>query len=677
MHTFFSRLEIVSFLTFSFFIIPLSFCPGVVDPGLSMHFCLLALLIAVLAIVRCIRYTVFPQEQVQGIPTIFTIFCAGYCCICLASIIPSINKSESVFEIAKIFLFASYIWFASTIVRRCFDRIHSIAKAVTVSSLIIAILGIFEYWGVFHLLDNGWVGPGVTMISRNLLSSYLFLCLGFVLFVVVAARQRAWRFLGFLAYAAIIYIFLATRTRAVWLGCLGGLLCTIIITAALRFPLLFSLLRTQKKNIPILAILPFISLVAVSFLKPANSDLPSLAQRAATIVDPGFESNNQRLLLWRKTIFMSLGHPFLGVGAGNWKIVLPRYGIGDLLCPDLNFIEIRPYNDFLWVLAETGIFGLMLYGGLFLLSALFCVQSLRNARDRTIAFCSVLLLFTLIGFAIISFFDFPKERIEHLTLFGVILAVCASIGAASLKPFSNRFTSKVTGVFPTPPLDIPISARSEGIKQGALFTGGAGTTSVPCTHTYEPHGKRGQWQRHAFAAASLLCALACLWIGAVRLSGDINDATMRGLWKNREWQKAIAAANRASSVLYTMEPTSTPLRWYRGVANFKLGNIDQAFLDYSQAYAFHPWHLNVLNDLGTCYSLKGDQKRAIECYTNALAVSPFFEPTLINLAAVYYNGGQYDQAYKYITMSKSPHTDSRFESFFKIISQKANKRVCP
>ncbi len=129
--------------------------------------------------------------------------------------------------------------------------------------------------------------------------------------------------------------------------------------------------------------------------------------------------------------------------------------------------------------------------------------------------------------------------------------------------------------------------------------------------------------------------------------------------------------------MYTMEPTSTPLSWYRGTAQFKLGNVEHAFLDYRRAYSIHPWHLGVLNDLGTCYSLKGDHKRAIACYTDALSVSRQFEPGLINLAAVYYNLGSFDSAYSIISRSKSPHTDPRFEPFYRAISQKVMKGRSP
>jgi O-antigen ligase len=623
-----SRLESILILGFSFFIIPLSYVPNPIDPGLSLRFCLLSVLIAALAIVRLARLARAPRDRFPGAPTPISLCCTLYFFTCLLSIIPSINKSESVFEIAKVFLFCNVVWFVSSSMRRGFAHLHSIARAAAVSALVIASIGILEYWGVIRFLATDYVVPGATMINKNLLSSYLFLCLGFSLFAAICSRSRAWRILGFAAYAAILYVLLATQTRAVWLGAIGGFTSAIALLFLLQFSFLSSLAHTGKKAIIALILIPLIMVAVVSILRPAASTLPSLATRASTIVDPKFESNNQRIILWRKTLRMARDFPLLGAGAGTWKILLPRYGIGDLLWPELYSIEVRPYNDFLWILSENGIFGLLFYAGFFLVSAVYCLRALRTGQNPTTVAGAALLLFTIAGFAIISFFDFPKERIEHLTLFGVLIAACTSLGADREK---ISFTSN----------------------------------------------SASQWPRYAALAILFTGSIACLWIGINRLSGDIHDAVMRDHWKRQEWKEAITEADRAASPLYTMDPTSTPLRWYRGVANFRLGHIDLALQDYLLARDNHPWHLHVLNDLGTCYSLKGNQPRAKACYYEALAISPFFEATLINLAVIYYNNGQYDSAYCIISRSKSPHYDPRFESFNTMISRKVTNPQCP
>lgn len=620
--SFLSRLEFPIYIIFSFFLIPFSFCPGIVDPGLSLRFILLSVLVAFLAGVQLARRARLPNDQAVEVPPIFVFCCAGYLIVSVVSIIPSINKAEAVFETAKVLLFCLYILLTIGVINRSPGKMRGIAKAIVVSALCISIFGVLEYWGVYRIIDNGWVSPGVTMINRNLLSSYLFLCSGFLLFAVTNYKGL-WRTLGLISCAGVLYILLAIQTRAVWLGCIGGALTAFTAVATLRRRSALAFVGREKKLVVAIGVVVLLAIAAVSLFKPAGIQTPSLVQRAASVTDSRFDSNRERLALWRKTVSMIAEHPLAGVGTGNWKIMLPKYGLGDLLCTDMTNIEVRPYNDFLWTAAETGIAGVLFYLVFFVLGIVYAARSLRNARGKTVSLLSVALLYAISGFGIISFFDFPKERIEHLVLFGTVLASAVSTGIEK----SGQ----------------PAQTRKR--NQGLWYT-------------------------------ALACACGCLCIGAMRLNGDINDAAMRSFGTNKEWHKAIFAADRASSAFYTVEPTSTPLTWYRGVAEFKLGDSAAAFRDFAKARAFHPWHLNVLNDLGACCNAHKDRKRAIECFSGAVAISPLFEPALVNLAAVYYNAGQYDSAYCIILRCKSPHVDPRFEPFYKAISEKVNIGGC-
>jgi len=86
-----------------------------------------------------------------------------------------------------------------------------------------------------------------------------------------------------------------------------------------------------------------------------------------------------------------------------------------------------------------------------------------------------------------------------------------------------------------------------------------------------------------------------------------------------------------------MDPASTPLPWYRGIANFSLGNTAEALEDFKKAYRIHPYHIHVLNNLGTCYALSGDYQTASKYYKKAIAISPGFIEAVDNLKSVSLN----------------------------------------
>jgi tetratricopeptide (TPR) repeat protein len=123
------------------------------------------------------------------------------------------------------------------------------------------------------------------------------------------------------------------------------------------------------------------------------------------------------------------------------------------------------------------------------------------------------------------------------------------------------------------------------------------------------------------------------------------------------WDVVIQEIDEAYSSYATLDPMVTPLPWYRGVAHFSKNNTVAALDDFKRAYAIHPYHIHVLNNLATCYETSGDHFAAIEFYNKALAISPRFEESLLNLTAVYFNLGNYEEAYQTILKcgdSKNP-----------------------
>jgi O-antigen ligase len=105
-------------------------------------------------------------------------------------------------------------------------------------------------------------------------------------------------------------------------------------------------------------------------------------------------------------------HSIIGIGLGNWKALYPKYA-DNTAYTDRNFTKItqRPHNDFLWMLSEVGIIGMVFVVGFLIYHLRLLLKGLKRGKDSDderylFMFC----LLSLIAIGIESMFDFPRQR---------------------------------------------------------------------------------------------------------------------------------------------------------------------------------------------------------------------------------------------------------------------------
>jgi tetratricopeptide (TPR) repeat protein len=193
------------------------------------------------------------------------------------------------------------------------------------------------------------------------------------------------------------------------------------------------------------------------------------------------------------------------------------------------------------------------------------------------------MLFGIIGFTVISCFSFPKERIFH-NIFFILIASCI------VSCYHQTFPIRKT----------------------------LGSRKLFCFNLF------------------LLVLLFFSWIFAsVRFEADVHMKNALRAYRSEDWQSVVLEIDKVDLRFYNLDPTSTPLSWYRGMANFSLKNIEEAHKDFQNAYARNPYHIHVLNNLGTCYALQQNFKKAKEYYQKSLSISPQFKEARHNLDLVY------------------------------------------
>jgi tetratricopeptide (TPR) repeat protein len=258
---------------------------------------------------------------------------------------------------------------------------------------------------------------------------------------------------------------------------------------------------------------------------------------------------------------------------------------------------------------------------LFFTCFIYSVKILKAAVKQEIKLLTVLISASLAGYQIISFFDFPLERIEHQVL---VMTDFALINFLYIQSRTEKTIIKAPGY---------------------------GTQAF----------------RYVFIIILLAICSFSLVICTYRCIGEYHTGKLYAAHHAARWNEMITEADKAENFFYTMDPMSAPIEWYKGVAYFSTGNIQSAMESFGKAYKVHPYHIHVLNNLAGCYEKKKEHLKAIELYNKALNISPAFYESRLNLSAVYFNMGKFNDAF--ITIDRCPLTcsDSKYNSFLPAI----------
>jgi O-antigen ligase len=236
-------------------------------------------------------------------------------------------------------------------------------------------------------LQGDWLTSGLLAL--------LYAGFGLILLVglLVSWGRGAW--LGFGAAAGMM-VFFAPRHR--WQG-------VLLMVAVGVLPL----------------ILWTAGLIPITIQQRVNNAITEFAGfrdvRGAPVGDENF-AIVERLAHWQAAYYMANAHPFIGVGLGNYETVYPEYGLPSWPRP-----LAHAHNDYLNLLAETGLIGLVAYLAGWLTLAWWTVRALRQP-DVVMRGLVLGLLGIWTHLAVHSFVD--KLYVNNLFLYiGVMLGLLA------------------------------------------------------------------------------------------------------------------------------------------------------------------------------------------------------------------------------------------------------------
>lgn len=611
------------------------------DGEQSLRFLLLALVLSFSMVFSLLKMAKWAGlHHINPMKPALSVILITYILIVILTFGKSINFGDGCFEVLKLFLFSLFFFYCTSALLHDDDHKKVFIKAINVAVFIFTVFALAQ---VYAKIENYFKKGEEFIINYSLSSSLgnknfyaetIFLCIPFLVCGFLVFKNK-WKAINVIGLLICLISIVALQTLSTWLAVLAGAITYGIILSFNKKKIApkFSFLK-RKVTISLFAISIFTMALAM-ILFSYTDNFHQLTKRVATVekyittsdsLTSYSELNNnstyERFILWRNSVRIIKEHPFTGNGISNWKIYFPKYGVG--AAPYMNSGGtkfIRPHNDYLFIAAESGIFGLLFYLSFFLTLFIYGIKIIKSNVNLTEKKTTAILLSGVAGYMVIVCLSIPNDRYFPVLLF---MLMAAFIFSSFLK------------------LNVSIKKVSYLKKWQLLF------------------------------GISLILSMVAITIGFIRLKSDVHLANAITAQRKKNWSRMSREIAATNKTFFPVDYTTTPLVWYRGFANFYSGNQQAALNDFKAAEKINPYHIQVLNDLGACYNLSGDIAKAMECYQRVIAIAPRYQGALENISVIYYNSGNIDSAFAILTRYPLKKTPSYKRNLSAILAAKAN-----
>ena len=276
--------------------------------------------------------------------------------------------------------------------------------------------------GTFNLANRTSSYKGLTG-NINIAAFSIVLKLPFLFY---KAYKKRLVLLGYvMTFVAAFIIIYLHKTRAAIL--------TLIAVGLSLVCFVFYEYRTKK--ILNKRLLGFVLILGIIFSinRPLNSAFNSNQSVTARLATLNTEDTSvgQRLRYYTQAFETFTENPVLGVGIGNWEIYSIEKDAENIIGYTVPY---HAHNDFLEILAETGLPGFILYFSVLLLPLFYVAKAFLRERNVTYLF----FMLPLIVYLLDSTFNFPFARpIQQLNLIGVLSLLILYLGSSDTSLMST------------------------------------------------------------------------------------------------------------------------------------------------------------------------------------------------------------------------------------------------
>jgi O-antigen ligase/Tfp pilus assembly protein PilF len=561
--------------------------------------------------------------------------------------------TSTVFLAHQLTFFFAYVVLSQTITVETVDRI---LKWTCISALLYSSIGILEFWG----LDTGDIPsngrPSSTFAYRNFAATFLAASLPLLLIRILRCERRIDLLLGTLSALVVSLFLVYTRSRGAWLGAVASLLLggLLFFRSAVVPP--NAAVRSRGWHIPGVAIILLLGLSPWSpQIRPTQSRAIDegkieLLDAMSSLSTSG--AGRGRLALWSNSLQIAQDHPVAGIGLGNWKLAYPSYDDGQMV--HVGSAPERPHNDFLWIVSEVGIPGLVFYLLMLGVAILRAIRAIAN-RD-TNAILVIGFLSSLIAILGHSVFSFPRERVEASFFLWGALGILHALTRDSRKVTPSLIQPTLIPALITLCIGITIlEIRFDRARLASLQSFAGGDMISLESHTREGlsagpfdsqifllRNKVDQANRNYLRAQQTCREGLKYHPNSVELLGDLGMAYALG----DNTQEAEAVLLRATE----LSPNHYQIFNNLGGVYHKTGELDKAEQAYIRATTVKSDYSDAWSNLGLLQMMQGKPGRAVESLTKAVALTNNDPALHHNLADAFYlrdSAGDHQSAAKH------------------------------
>jgi O-antigen ligase len=419
--------------------------------------------------------------------------------------------------VALSFSGAACFWCARAVARA--GRARTLVAVLALAGVIGAATALLQTYGLRIDLFSLNRAPGGTFGNRNFMAHLCVIV--FSALLVTTLRARSPRTFGWWTFGVAIVAgaLVLSRSRAAWLGLIAAVI-VLALCAVLVVPRTRGMIRWRRLLVLLLA--AGAGAGAATLLPNTlnwKSDSPYM-ETARSVVNYKQGSGRGRLVQYKNTLRMSLHHPLLGVGPGNWAVVYPKFASnGDpSLTEDGMTANPWPSSDWMTFLSERGLPAFVLLALAVVALVVDAVRALGEPGDPERSIHAWALLGTLAVLLVVGTFDavllLPPPALVGWALLGALspqprervavelpparrlaaMALVALIGGLAVTRSVGQVAAM--GVFES-------STRASGVERAAALDPGSFRIHVRLAEAYARRGSCKNVRIHASAARAL------------------------------------------------------------------------------------------------------------------------------------------------------------------------------